>query len=84
MPSTLSTWLLSAAAATGVVGGGAVGLASAATGSHQVPQRTAPQQANVDTAQLQPQEGLGWLGRDNGRLCRHDAWRRRGGGLRRW
>lgn len=55
MASTLRTWIISTAAVTGVVGGGAVGLAAAAP-AHDTPVKTvAPPPVAIDTSVLQAQ-----------------------------
>lgn len=54
MASTLRTWVISAAAATGVVGGGAIGLAAAAP-AQGTPAKPAAQPARVDTSTLRMQ-----------------------------
>jgi hypothetical protein len=54
MTSTLRTWVISAAAATGVVGGGAVGLAVAAP-AHSVPPTPSEAPATVDLSALRSQ-----------------------------
>jgi hypothetical protein len=53
--STWQTWLVSTAAVTGVVGGGAVAVAAASTPRHQAPTRPTAQRTAVDTAALQLQ-----------------------------
>ena len=55
MVSTLRTWIISAAATTGVVGGGAVGLAAAAPAGHAPVKTAVPQPVGVDTSVLQTQ-----------------------------
>lgn len=55
MAATLRTWVISAAAATGVVGGGAIGIAAAAPSHDSTGKTSARQPAAVDTATLQAQ-----------------------------
>lgn len=55
MASTLRTWVISAAAATGVVGGGAVALASAAPAQDAPHKTAAPLPVAVDISALQAQ-----------------------------
>lgn len=55
MASTWQTWLMSAVAATGVAGGGAIGLASASAPAHDTLTPPAQQPAGVDTGELQAQ-----------------------------
>ena len=55
MASTLRTWIISAAAASGVVGGAAVGLATAAPAQGTPTKPTRPQAPAIDTTALQAQ-----------------------------
>ena len=55
MAATLRTWVISAAAATGVVGGGAIGIAAAAPSHDTAGKTSARQPAGVDTTTLQAQ-----------------------------
>jgi len=55
MAATLRTWVISAAAATGVVGGGAIGIAAAAPSHDSTGKTSARQPAAVDTTTLQAQ-----------------------------